>query len=106
MTANSLLQLALFLIVLVALVKPLGWYMARVYQGQPCGLDRLLGWLERSLYRLGGTTADAEMTWQQYAIAMLLFNMIHHGAMHLGQAWGLLKSSGVTDDGFEVLVRG
>jgi potassium-transporting ATPase potassium-binding subunit len=76
MTANSLLQLALFLIVLVALVKPLGWYMARVYQGQPCGLDRLLGWLERGLYRLAGTKADAEMTWQQYAIAMLLFNMI------------------------------
>ena len=76
MTTNSLLQLALYLIVLVALVKPLGWYMARVYQGQPCGLDRALGWLERGLYRLAGTRADAEMTWQQYAIAMLLFNMI------------------------------
>jgi K+-transporting ATPase ATPase A chain len=74
-TINSLLQLALYLIVLVALVKPLGWYMARVYQGQPCGLDRALGWLERGLYRLAGTRADAEMAWQQYAIAMLLFNM-------------------------------
>jgi K+-transporting ATPase ATPase A chain len=76
MTTNSLLQLALYLIVLVALVKPLGWYIARVYQGQPCGLDGLLRWLERGLYRLAGTKADAEMTWQQYAIAMLLFNMI------------------------------
>ena len=45
------LQLALFFVVLVALVKPLGAYMARVYQGQPCGLDRGLGWLERLIYR-------------------------------------------------------
>lgn len=76
MTTSGLIQLLLYLVVLLALVKPLGWYMARVYQGQPCGLDRLIGWLERGLYRLAGTKADAEMTWQQYAIAMLLFNMI------------------------------
>src|SRR5690349_693432 len=76
MTTISLLQLALYLIALVALVKPLGWYMARVYQGQPCGLDRLLGWLERGLYSLAGTRADVEMTWRQYAMAMLLFNII------------------------------
>ena len=76
MTTFGVLQLLLYLVVLIALVKPLGWYMARVYQGQPCGLDRALGWLEHGLYRLAGTKADAEMTWQQYAIAMLLFNMI------------------------------
>src|SRR5262245_37596398 len=50
--------------------------MARVYRGQPCGLDWALGWLERGLYRLAGTRAEAEMTWRQYAVAMLLFNMI------------------------------
>ena len=33
------------LVVLAALTKPLGWFMARVYQGQPCGLDRAVGWL-------------------------------------------------------------
>ena len=49
--------------------------MARVYRGEPCGLDRVLGWLERSLYRLAGTRAEVEMSWQQYALAMLLFNM-------------------------------
>src|SRR5512140_2976945 len=76
MTLNSWIQLGLYFVVLVALVKPLGWYMARVYQGKQCGLDRALGWLERGLYRLAGTRPDAEMTWQQYAIAMLLFNMI------------------------------
>ena len=71
MTSNGLLQVAFYLGALLACVKPLGWYMARVYQSQPCGLDRALGWLERGLYRLSGTKADAEMTWQQYAGAVL-----------------------------------
>ena len=52
MTANAWMQLILYLAVLIALVKPVGWYMARVYQGQACGLDGALGWLERLIYRL------------------------------------------------------
>src|SRR5262245_33136917 len=76
MTSVGVLQLVLYVVVLIALVKPLGWYMARVYQGQPFGLDRMLGWLEHGLYRLAGTSADGEMTWRQYALAMLLFNKI------------------------------
>src|SRR5262245_62218453 len=85
MTTFGVLQLVLYLVVLIALVKPLGWYMARVYRGEPCGLDRIFGWLERGLYRLAGTKADAEMTWPQYAIAMLLFNMIGLVAVYLLQ---------------------
>src|SRR5262245_64531654 len=85
MTTFGVLQLVLYLVVLIALVKPLGWYMARVYRGKPCGLDRVLGWLERGLYRLAGTKPDAEMTWQQYAIAMLLFNMIGLAVVYLLQ---------------------
>ena len=76
MTSIGILQLLLYLAVLLALVKPLGWYMARVYQGQPCGVDRVLGWMERGLYRLADTRTDGEMTWRQYAVAMLLFNVI------------------------------
>jgi K+-transporting ATPase ATPase A chain len=76
MTALGVFQLVFFLVVIVALVKPLGWYMARVYRGEPCGLDRVLGWLERGVYWLAGTKADAEMNWKQYAIAMLLFNVL------------------------------
>jgi K+-transporting ATPase ATPase A chain len=72
----GVLQLVLYVALLVALVKPLGWYMARVYRGEPCGLDRVLGWLERGIYRLAGTGVDVEMNWRQYAIAMLLFNLI------------------------------
>jgi K+-transporting ATPase ATPase A chain len=74
MTANAFAQIGLYLVLLLALVKPLGWYMARVYQGQSIGLDRLLGPVERSIYRLAGVRPEQEMDWKTYAIAMLLFN--------------------------------
>jgi len=73
-TGNGAIQLALYLIVLLLLVKPLGLYMARVYEGKSVGLDRGLGWLERLVYRAGGIRPDAEQGWKAYAIAMLLFN--------------------------------
>jgi len=74
MTANGIFQLALYVVVLIALAKPLGSYMARVYQNQPFGLDRVLGGLERLIYRLAGVQPDQEMGWKTYAVAMLLFN--------------------------------
>lgn len=75
MTINGLAQIGLFFLVLVALVKPLGWYMARVYRGQSCGMDRVMGPIERLIYRLCGVRATEEMNWKRYAVAMLLFNM-------------------------------
>ena len=74
MTGNGLLQLALYVAVLFLLAKPLGLYMARVYQGQGIGLDRVLGWLERLIYRIAGVSPDAEQGWKPYTFAMLLFN--------------------------------
>lgn len=74
MTVNGALQIALLFAILLALVKPLGWYMARVYDGAPIGLDRILGPVERQLYRLCGIRADEEMGWKTYSLAMLLFN--------------------------------
>ena len=74
MTANGAVQLLIYLIVLLALAKPLGAYMARVYEGRPCGLNAALGWLERLIYRLAGVRAGEEMGWKTYAVAMLLFN--------------------------------
>ncbi|HEY7529542.1 MAG TPA: potassium-transporting ATPase subunit KdpA [Gemmatimonadota bacterium] len=74
MTANGWLQLAFYLAVLLALVKPLGAYMARVYEGQRLGLDRVLGPVEHLLYRVCGVRPDVEMGWKAYAAAMLLFN--------------------------------
>ena len=75
MTSNGVLQLLLYLVVLLLLAKPLGAYMARVYEGRPVGLDRALGWLERLIYRLCGVRADQEMGWKVYALTMLLFNV-------------------------------
>ncbi|HEV3146735.1 MAG TPA: potassium-transporting ATPase subunit KdpA, partial [Gemmataceae bacterium] len=76
MTANAWLQIAMYFGVLLALVRPLGWYMARVFQNQPCGLDGALGWLERLIYRLGGIDPSKEMNWKIYAVAMLLFKAV------------------------------
>src|SRR5262249_30717905 len=76
MTANAIFQLVLFVVVLVALVKPLGAYMARVYEGKPCGLDRVLGPLERLIYRLCGVDPTVEMTWQHYTYAVLAINFL------------------------------
>ena len=58
MTANGILQLLFYILVLLALAKPLGGYMARVYEGRRVALDRGLGWLEWLIYRLAGVRAD------------------------------------------------
>lgn len=76
MNAAAWLSIGVFLAVIAALVKPLGWYMARVYEGKPCGVDRVLGPLERLLYRLAGIDARREMTWTTYAQALLAFNLL------------------------------
>jgi K+-transporting ATPase ATPase A chain len=75
MTANGIIQIILYLVVLVALVKPLGGYMAKVYQAEPCGLDRILGPLERLIYRMFGIRPEDEMSWKAYAGAAILFKL-------------------------------
>jgi K+-transporting ATPase ATPase A chain len=62
--------------VLLALVKPLGAYMARVYDGQPCGLDRVMGPVERLVFRLARVRASEDMGWKTYASAVLAFNLV------------------------------
>jgi K+-transporting ATPase ATPase A chain len=74
MTGNDILQIVLFFIVLWLLAKPLGVYMARVYEGQPSGLDRVLGPVEPLFYRVCGIKPDEEMSWKKYAGAVLLFS--------------------------------
>lgn len=87
MTINGLVQIGLYFVVLLALVKALGWYMARVYEGQPCGLDRVVGPLERLIYRLCGVRHTEEMSWKAYAVAMLLFNGAGLFALYALQRW-------------------
>jgi K+-transporting ATPase ATPase A chain len=98
MTANGVFQLVLYVVVLLALAKPLGAYMARVYEGRPFGLDRVLGPVERLIYRLSGVRPDEEMNWKNYAIAMLVFNMLGLFAVYLlqrVQGWLPLNPQGL-----------
>jgi len=74
MTMNGLLQICIYFSILIVLVKPLGSYMAAVYEGKPCILDHLLGPIERGVYRLCGIRPEEEMTWREYAAALLIFN--------------------------------
>ncbi|MGE0061084.1 MAG: potassium-transporting ATPase subunit KdpA [Xanthobacteraceae bacterium] len=74
MTVNGWLQIGVYLIVLTALVVPLGRYMARVFEGKPTVLSPVLRPLETTLYRLSGVDEAREQGWLAYTVAMLLFN--------------------------------
>jgi len=76
MTTNGFLQLGLYLGVLLACVKPLGLYMAQVYSGSVPYLERIVGPFERLLYRLCGADRTREMTWRQYASAVLALSLV------------------------------
>jgi potassium-transporting ATPase potassium-binding subunit len=90
MSAGAATLVALFLALLLACVKPLGLYMAAVFEGRPVWPQRALGWCERGMYRLCGIDAGSEMGWKQYALALLLFNALGALALYAlqrGQAW-------------------
>ena len=76
MNAYSWIQLIFYMVVLLALAKPLGTFMAKVYQGEHTFLDPVLGPVERFIYRLAGVHADEEMNWKVYAVALMLFNVL------------------------------
>jgi K+-transporting ATPase ATPase A chain len=67
-------QIGLYFLILFLLVKPLGSYMARVFQGERVFLTRAAGPAERFIYRIARVRSDEEMDWKTYALAMLLFN--------------------------------
>jgi K+-transporting ATPase ATPase A chain len=85
MNAQGFLQIAIYVIALLALARPLGSYMARVYQDESVGLNRWFGGIERLFYRLSGVKADQEMRWGQYALAALAFNLLGLLAVYLLQ---------------------
>ena len=74
MTLNGWLQIALFLAAVLLLAKPMGTYMAAVFERRKTFLDPVLGPCERLLYRVTGVDAAEEMRWTQYATAMLVFS--------------------------------
>ena len=76
MTNWGSLQLALFFGLLLLITKPLGAYMARVFEGGATLLHRPLGWLERGAYRALGVEPNEDMTWSKYATALLSFSLV------------------------------
>jgi K+-transporting ATPase ATPase A chain len=76
MTAQGWLQIVLFLGVVLLLVRPLGAYMARVFEGKRIfGMDRALRPVENLVYKLGGIDPKSEMTWKRYAASALAFSL-------------------------------
>ena len=75
MTANGLLQIAIYFGIIIALTKPLGGYVTRVFAGERTWLSPVLQPLEALFYRLSGIDAKQEQRWTTYAIAMLVFNL-------------------------------
>jgi K+-transporting ATPase ATPase A chain len=73
MTFNGWLQILLFCVVIIAITKPLGGYMTRVFAGERTPLSPVLRPVERVLYRLSGVDEAAEQHWVSYAIAALAF---------------------------------
>src|ERR1700739_1726419 len=76
MTANGWFQILLFLVLVFLVTKPLGVYMARVFNREKTFMDPVLRPLERLLFRVTGVDEDHEMRWTEYAISMLLFSAV------------------------------
>ncbi|AZO66211.1 MULTISPECIES: potassium-transporting ATPase subunit KdpA [unclassified Mesorhizobium] len=75
MTLNGWIQILVYCGIVILLVKPLGGYMYRVFSGERTFLSPILGPLERSLYRISGTSEREEQHWTSYAAALLFFNL-------------------------------
>jgi len=76
MSANGWLQFVIFCLILLASVRPVGLYLARVLEGQRTWLDPVLRPIERLIYKLCGVKAKEEMNWREYAFAVLGFSAV------------------------------
>ncbi|MGD0788831.1 MAG: potassium-transporting ATPase subunit KdpA [Terracidiphilus sp.] len=76
MSANGWLQFALYSLILLATVRPVGIYLARVLEGERTWLDPVLRPIERLIYKLSGVKSDTEMNWREYAFAVLGFSAV------------------------------
>jgi len=76
MNMMSWLQFPLYVVILLILVKPLGSYMAKVYQGERSFLSPVILPVEKLIFKLSGVKSDDEMNWKTYALTVLLFNLV------------------------------
>src|ERR1700722_6148009 len=96
MTGNGWLQFAVFSAVLLASVRPIGIYLAKVLEGERTWLDPLFRPIEKLIYKLGGVDAAQEMNWREYAFALLGFSAVSlllAYVLERAQGWGLLAVS-------------
>jgi K+-transporting ATPase ATPase A chain len=82
MTFNGWLQIALYCVVIVLLVKPFGGYMTRVFTGERTLLSPVLGPLERAFYELSGVDEKSDQNWLTYAVSMLLFSLAGFASLY------------------------
>jgi K+-transporting ATPase ATPase A chain len=85
MTANGWFQIAFFLVLILAVTKPLGIFMANVFERKRTFMDPVLRPVERLIYRMTGVKEDTEMRWTEYAIAMLMFSAVSMVVLYLMQ---------------------
>ena len=76
MTLNGWIQIALYCAIVIAITKPFGGYLKRVFSGERTFLSPVLGWLERSIYAISGVDPDEDQHWLTYAFAMLAFSIV------------------------------
>jgi potassium-transporting ATPase potassium-binding subunit len=74
MNWNNLVQIAIYLSALLLILKPLGLYIGRIYEGIPTGVNKWLASVEKWIYRFSGVNSEQGMTWKEYALALMLFN--------------------------------
>src|SRR6202047_1448473 len=74
MTTNGWFQIAFFLLLILAVTKPMGVFIARVFNREKTFMDPVLRPVERLLYRITGVDENHEMRWTEYAVAMLMFS--------------------------------
>src|SRR6201999_407503 len=105
MTVIGWIQILLFCAIVVALVKPLGWYMTRVFNGERTFLSPILRPVEVVLYSIGGVDEKREQHWLTYTVAMLFFHvggfLIIYALMRLQAAiplWNPADQSAVAPD--------
>ena len=85
MTFQGWVQIALYVLVIVVITKPLGGYMTRVFNGERTLLSPVLQPVERLLYRVSGVDETREQNWVIYAIAMLFFSVAGFVTLYLLQ---------------------
>src|ERR1700742_3379761 len=85
MTVIGWIQIILFCAIIVALTKPLGGYMTRVFNGERTFLSPVLRPVERAIYRVCGVREDEDQHWTVYAVAVLLFSFAGFVILYLLQ---------------------